>query len=96
MISDGFDERTQANMEVALERACRSLTDRDNTHDNRKRVAQALIDCVQAGRTTLTDLTAAAKRAVQQIEVDAAPPSLPSGERATRPAEQDTRHGDDS
>jgi len=68
MMSDEFDRRMRAKMEVALERACRDLSERGNTHDNRKRVAQSLIDCARSGRTTLTDLTAAARQTVFQIK----------------------------
>lgn len=64
-------ERIRANMEVALDRACRVLPARYDTHENRKRVAQSLIECVQAGRTNLGDLTAAARRAVLLLSAGA-------------------------
>ena len=71
MNPEGFNERIRLNMEVALDRACRFLPACDDTHENRKRVAQSLIDCVQAGRTNLGDLTAAARRAVLHISAGA-------------------------
>ncbi len=67
MNPDVISERVRANMEVALDRACRFLAACDNTHENRKRVAQSRLDCVQAGHTTLGDLTAAARHAVLDI-----------------------------
>lgn len=67
MNPDVISERVRANMEVALDRACRFLAACDDTHENRKRVAQSLIECVRAGHTNLGDLTAAARRAVLNI-----------------------------
>jgi len=59
-----FDERTVANMQVALNRACERLPPGEDNHDRRKRIAQKIIDCADAGRTTLGELTEAAMSAL--------------------------------
>jgi len=67
MIEDGFDERTFANMMVALTRACERLPEACDNHPARKRIALKILECAQSGRTGLTDLTAVAKRAAVEI-----------------------------
>ena len=67
MIQGDFDERTQANMEIALERACANLPAGMQGHDARKFVAQRIIGYAKRGDATLTELTAAGKRAVVEL-----------------------------
>ena len=62
---EGFNDRTVANMEVALTRACEKLHPSDDNHENRKRIATAIIDCANQGVTTLTELTEAGKKALE-------------------------------
>jgi len=61
MIDGSFDRRTLANMEVALERVC-GKTPSGETHEVRKRVAEAIVRCARSGKTTLGALTEAGKR----------------------------------
>lgn len=42
-----FDVRTQANMEVALERGCSRLPTTHCDHESRKAIAQAILACAQ-------------------------------------------------
>jgi hypothetical protein len=63
------DERTTANMEVALEQACRRLP-HGGDHDTRKRVARKLLDSARRGDTTLGALSTAARKALKQSSCD--------------------------
>lgn len=61
MIDENFDRRTLANMEVALDRVC-AKTPGGETHDVRKRVADAILQCARSGKKTLGALTEAGER----------------------------------
>ncbi|MGA7803360.1 hypothetical protein [Bradyrhizobium sp.] len=61
MIEDGFDTRTVANMNVALERVCQRRLD-GGDHALRKLVATRIIRCARRGNKTLGALTAAGER----------------------------------
>lgn len=61
MIEESFDRRTLANMEVALERVCAKAPGGD-THEVRKRVADAILQCARKGKRTLGALTEAGER----------------------------------
>ena len=60
MITDDFDERTIANMEVALERACERFPKQLATHEARKRIAARILASARRGERTLKGLTDAA------------------------------------
>jgi UTP:GlnB (protein PII) uridylyltransferase len=60
MITDDFDERTIANMEVALDRACERFPKELATHEARKRVAARILESARGGERTLKGLTEAA------------------------------------
>jgi hypothetical protein len=60
MITDDFDERTIANMEVALDRACERFPKELATHEARKRVAARILESARRGERTLKGLTDAA------------------------------------
>jgi hypothetical protein len=60
-IEEGFDIRTAAKMEVALDRVC-GKTPTGEQHDVRKRVAQAILACAKGGKTTLDALTEAGEK----------------------------------
>ena len=61
MIDENFDRRTLANMEVALDRVC-AKTPGGETHEIRKRVADAILQCARSGKKTLGALTEAGER----------------------------------
>ena len=67
MIADSFDSRTLANMEVALERACRGLSIGAEQHRVRRRIATKILKCAERGDITLGGLTAAADAAATQF-----------------------------
>ena len=59
MITDDFDERTIANMEVALDRACERFPKQLASHEARKRIAAQILRGPE-GERTLKGLTNAA------------------------------------
>jgi hypothetical protein len=60
MITEHFDERTIANMEVALDRACERFPKQLATHEARKRIATRILQRAAQGERTLKGLTDAA------------------------------------
>ena len=61
-----LDDRTIANVEVALEKACRRFPN-GGDHESRKQVAHKLMLCAKTGTTTLGRLDVVAHRAVQEL-----------------------------
>jgi hypothetical protein len=68
MIADGFDPRTRANMNVALERVCRGRPNGES-HELRAFVAQGIVRCAKTGKTNLGALTEAGERALARLPV---------------------------
>ena len=67
MISERFDRRTLANMEIALERACAVLSTGSDKHRARRHIASRIIRCAESGNRTLGSLTAAAIAAAHEL-----------------------------
>jgi hypothetical protein len=67
MIAESFDSRTLANMEVALERACKGISIAAEEHRVRRRIARKILKCAERGDTTLDGLTAAARAAATEL-----------------------------
>lgn len=61
-----LDERTKANMDVALEEACRALP-HGGDHDLRKKIAQRLLQSARKGNTTLNGLSVVARTALTEV-----------------------------
>lgn len=61
-----LDERTAANMEVALEKGCRALP-HGGDHETRKRIAKNLLQSARHGNTTLGDFITVARTALNEI-----------------------------
>jgi hypothetical protein len=61
-----FSERTQADMEVALRRACNQLPKELDTHDIRRRVATAIMSAAQQGQCSLSRLTDVGEKALKE------------------------------
>jgi hypothetical protein len=59
MIAQSFDSRTLAIMEVALERACKSLSTGAEEHEARRHIASRILECAEGGDKTLGGLTRA-------------------------------------
>jgi hypothetical protein len=61
-----LDERTRANLDVALDEACRELP-YGGDHKLRKQVAQKLLQSARKGNTTLGGLSAVARMAFMEV-----------------------------
>ena len=73
MITDTFNRRTIANMEVALERACLLLPTGSEKHRARRIIAGKIIECANRGETSLGRLTEAAYASAMQLSSSAQP-----------------------
>jgi len=67
MIAERFDSRTLANMEVALERACKTLSAAGEQHKARRYIASKILACARSGDTTLGGLTEAGRIAASEL-----------------------------
>ena len=67
MITDDFDERTIANMEVALDRACERFPKQLASHEARKHIAAQILERATQGERSLEGLTDAAITAAMAI-----------------------------
>ncbi|MEA2883570.1 MAG: hypothetical protein QOH32_2826 [Bradyrhizobium sp.] len=67
MITESFDRRTLANMEIALERACAVLSAGAEKHRARRHIASRIVRCAERGNRTLSALTAAAVAAAREL-----------------------------
>jgi hypothetical protein len=66
-IAEDFDTRTLANMEVALERACKNVATGREQHNIRRHIAAAILECAQKGDRTLGGLTEAGRAAASEL-----------------------------
>jgi hypothetical protein len=60
-----FDQTTMANMTAALEHACNKLPPGKDTHENRKRIADAMIAYARSG--TLSDFESLGSKTLEEI-----------------------------
>ena len=67
MITESFDRRTLANMEIALERGCAVLPAGAEKHHARRHIASRIVRCAESGNRTLSALTAAAMAAAREL-----------------------------
>jgi hypothetical protein len=67
MIAESFDARTLANMEVALERACKVLPTGSEVHPVRRTIARKILECAKRGDKTLGALTEAGRAAARSV-----------------------------
>jgi hypothetical protein len=67
MIAERFDSRTLANMEVALERACKVLSIGAEEHIARRHIASKILECAESGDRTLGGLTDAGRVAASEL-----------------------------
>jgi hypothetical protein len=66
MIEGKFDSKTLAAMNAALDRICEQ-THHGERHSVRKRIARQIIRSAEDGRTTLTELVAAAEQTIDEL-----------------------------
>ena len=67
MITETFDRRTMAAMEVALERACSLLPAGSEKHKARRIIASKIIECANRGDASLSRLTEVGYAAATQL-----------------------------
>jgi hypothetical protein len=67
MITENFNSRTVANMEVALDRASRLLKKESEQHECRRYIASKILSHAEAGDTTLEGLTEAGSAAAREL-----------------------------
>lgn len=67
MIAESFDQRTLANMEVALDRACKLLVTGAEQHQARRHIASRILECAESGDRTLGGLTEAGQTAASEL-----------------------------
>jgi hypothetical protein len=61
-----FDHNTIANMTAALEYVCMKIPADKDSHEMRKRIADALMACGHAGNRTLLDFQNAGMKALEE------------------------------
>jgi hypothetical protein len=66
-IAESFDLRTLANMEVALDRACKALALASERHEARRHIAARIVECAESGDRTLGGLTEAGRSAASEL-----------------------------
>jgi hypothetical protein len=62
-----LDQRTVANMDVALENICRKLPNSGGDHETRKHIAKKLLHAARKGNTRLEALEDIARRALRDL-----------------------------
>jgi hypothetical protein len=62
-----FDQTTIANMTAALDTVCRNIPPDKDSHETRKLIANAMIECARSGHRTLTDFNEVGSRALVEI-----------------------------
>ena len=62
-----FDQTTVADMTAALERVCDKLPPVKDTHENRKRIADAMIAYGRSGRRSLSDFQSFGSKTLMEI-----------------------------
>jgi len=67
MIAERFDRRTLANMEIALDRACKTLAAGGEQHDARRHIASKILECAASGERSLGGLTEAGRAAASEL-----------------------------
>jgi hypothetical protein len=62
-----FDRRTQAKLDLVLERSCRKLPHGGN-HETRKYIAEHFIEAALSGKTDQADLDVIARGALLELD----------------------------
>jgi hypothetical protein len=67
MIMDSFDARTIAHMEMALERACKTLPKSNDNYEARRYIANRILEYAEAGDHTFGGLTEAGHTGASEL-----------------------------
>jgi hypothetical protein len=62
-----FDQNTMANMTAALEYVCKRIPSEKDTHDFRKRIADAMVACAKSGKRGYVDLQNTGMRELDEL-----------------------------
>ncbi len=62
-----LDQNTMVNMTAALEYVCRKIPADKNNHDNRKRIADAMVASANAGKRSYADFRNVGFKALDQV-----------------------------
>jgi len=62
-----FDQNTIANMTAALEHVCKRIPQDRDSHEIRKRIADAMVACGHDGRRSLVDFQSAGMKTLDEI-----------------------------
>jgi hypothetical protein len=66
MLTD-FDQNTVAMMTAALEYVCKRIPSDKDSHELRKRIADAMVACGHEGRRTLIDFQEAGEKVLDEV-----------------------------
>jgi hypothetical protein len=61
-----FDQNTIAHLTAALEHVCKRIPPEEDTHELRKRIGAAMIECAKNGLRTFVDFQAAGLSALAE------------------------------
>jgi hypothetical protein len=62
-----FDQTTIANMTAALDQVCKKIPRDKDTHETRKRIADAMVAWARSGRRTLADFQDVGSKVLKEI-----------------------------
>jgi hypothetical protein len=62
-----FDQTTMAKMTAALDAVCKRIPPEKDSHEVRKRIADAMVACAKSGRRTLIDFQNVGSKTLQEI-----------------------------
>jgi hypothetical protein len=79
IVSIEFDQTTMANMTAALEQICNRLPPDSDTHENRKRIADAMIAYARSGGSTLRDFQSLGSETLKEMTRSSAGDSFDHG-----------------
>jgi hypothetical protein len=62
-----FDQTTMANMTAALDSVCKKIPKNKDSHETRRRIADAMVASAKSGRRTLADFQNVGMKILQEI-----------------------------
>ena len=80
-----FDQTTMANMTAALDAVCKRIPPEKDSHEVRKRIADAMVACAKSGRRTLVDFQNVGSKTLQEIMPKTLDTYDPAGRRDSPP-----------
>ena len=62
-----FDQTTIANMTAALDKVCKKIPPDKDNHETRKHIADAMVECAQSGRRTMSEFQSADSKILEEL-----------------------------